>query len=108
MSDSLSTSRLFEPTVVGGLRLAHRIVLAPLTRTRADVHFVPNALMVEYYTQRASVPGTLLVTEAITIAPEAGGRPHVPGIWSEEQITAWKRVSLIILLACPCNRYDHA
>ena len=49
-------------------------------------------LAVEYYRQRASVPGTLLISEAITIAPEAGGRPHVPGIWSEEQISAWKEV----------------
>ncbi|KAI0087192.1 NADH:flavin oxidoreductase/NADH oxidase [Irpex rosettiformis] len=88
-----STSRLFEPVVVGELDLAHRVVLAPLTRTRADVHFVPSELMVEYYTQRGSVAGTLLITEAVTIAPEAGGRPHVPGISSEEQIVAWKRVT---------------
>ncbi|KAI0821524.1 putative NADPH2 dehydrogenase chain OYE2 [Irpex lacteus] len=86
-------SHLFLPTTVGEHELAHRVVLAPLTRTRANVHFVPTDLMVEYYTQRGSLPGTLLITEAVTVAAEAGGRPHVPGIWSEEQVAAWKRVT---------------
>ncbi|KAF7377291.1 putative inactive dehydrogenase EasA [Mycena sanguinolenta] len=47
----------------------------------------------EYYTQRASVPGTLLITEATFIAPKAGGIPNAPGIWSEEQIAAWKQIT---------------
>ncbi len=90
-------SYLFSPTTVGEHELAHRVVLAPLTRTRANVHFVPTDLMVEYYTQRGSVPGTLLITEAVTVAAEAGGRPHVPGIWSERQVAAWKRVGPIVV-----------
>ncbi|KAI0686453.1 hypothetical protein BC835DRAFT_1288004 [Cytidiella melzeri] len=90
---SAPASSLFAPVVVGDLELQHRIVLAPLTRTRANAQFVPGDLMVEYYTQRAAVAGTLLITEAITIAPEAAGRPHVPGIWNDEQITAWKRIT---------------
>ncbi len=48
--------------------------------------------MKEYYSQRSKVPGTLLITEATYIAAEAGGSPHVPGIWSEAQIAAWKQV----------------
>ena len=87
-----ATSLLFQPTTVGNLKLSHRIVLAPLTRNRANPQHVHGDLAVEYYRQRASVPGTLLITEATTIAPEAGGRPHVPGIWSEEQISAWRKV----------------
>lgn len=86
------TSLLFKPIVVGNVQLQHRVVLAPLTRNRANAEHVHGDLAVEYYRQRASLPGTLLITEAITIAPEAGGRPHVPGIWSEEQISAWKKV----------------
>lgn len=92
MSAGGATSLLFKPTVVGNVQLQHRVVLAPLTRNRANAEHVHGDLAVEYYMQRASVPGTLLITEAITIAPEAGGRPHVPGIWSEEQISAWKKV----------------
>ncbi|KAF8997302.1 hypothetical protein BDQ17DRAFT_1363454 [Cyathus striatus] len=49
--------------------------------------------MKEYYTQRASRPGTLLITEATFIAPQAGGKDNVPGIWSQEQITAWKDIT---------------
>ncbi|THG93659.1 hypothetical protein EW026_g7635 [Hermanssonia centrifuga] len=89
----MSTSALFQPTQVGDLKLDHRIVLAPLTRNRANSEHVHGDMAVEYYSQRASVKGTLLIAEAITIVPQAGGRPNVPGIWSEEQINAWKRIT---------------
>jgi NADPH2 dehydrogenase len=92
-SNTEYTDRLFEPVEVGGVKLEHRVVLAPLTRTRADSQFIPGDLMAEYYTQRASVPGTLLITEAVTIAPEAVGRPYVPAIFNNEQINGWKKVS---------------
>lgn len=98
---SSSQSRLFESTKIGDLELKHRIVLAPLTRLRANADHVHGDLAVEYYRQRASVPGTLLISESITIAPECGGRPHVPGIWSEEQIQAWRKASKMPLIeAC--------
>ncbi|MBK0668176.1 hypothetical protein GZZ95_27550, partial [Klebsiella pneumoniae] len=59
-----STARLFEPLRLGGLRLAHRVVMAPLTRMRATVPGnAPNALNAEYYGQRAS-EGGLIITEA--------------------------------------------
>lgn len=64
--------RLFKPLKVGNVELQHRLVMAPLTRFRADAdHNVhPNAA--EYYTQRASVPGTLIITEAVFISSRAG------------------------------------
>ncbi|KAH9476285.1 Chanoclavine-I aldehyde reductase fgaOx3 [Psilocybe cubensis] len=85
---------LFQPIRVGDLDLSHRVVLAPLTRFRADDKHVPLPdLVAEYYAQRASIAGTLLITEATFIAPKAGGYPYVPGIWSEDQIKAWKKVT---------------
>ena len=89
------TEALFTPTLVGGLPLQHRVVLAPLTRNRANAKHVPLDIVAEYYAQRGSVPGTLLVSEAVTIAPQAGGRAHVPGLWSDEQVAAWKKVSAL-------------
>lgn len=73
--------KLFEPIQVGDLSLLHRVVLAPLTRFRGTDAHVPGPTMPEYYAQRASVPGTLLVTEATFIAAKAGGYANVPGIY---------------------------
>jgi NADPH2 dehydrogenase len=90
-----SLPKLFQPANLGALQLKHRIVLAPLTRYRSSLEHVPTLpLMKEYYTQRASTPGTLLFTEATFIAARAGGYPNVPGIWSDEQIAAWREVRL--------------
>ncbi|KAF8997298.1 hypothetical protein BDQ17DRAFT_1544439 [Cyathus striatus] len=77
------------------IELQHRVVLAPLTRFRAGKKsHIPNVPLVkEYYTQRASRPGTFLITEATFIAAQAGGIDNVPGIWSQEQITAWKEIT---------------
>ncbi|KAJ6555716.1 hypothetical protein B0H10DRAFT_1847694 [Mycena sp. CBHHK59/15] len=91
---SSTTSKLFEPLKVGTAALQHRVVLAPLTRYKASTEHVPYLPLVsEYYGQRASRPGTLLITEATVIAARAGGYAHVPGIWSPEQIAAWKVVT---------------
>ncbi len=91
-----SSSKLFTPLKVGAIELKHRVVMAPLTRYRntAKGH-VPLDFVKEYYGQRASTPGTLIITEATIIAPQAGGDDHLPGIWSEDQIAAWKGVSNI-------------
>lgn len=86
------TPRLFQPINVGSTQLKHRLVMAPLTRFRSPKH-VPTELVAEYYEQRASVEGTLLITEATFISPEAGGYDNVPGIWNEEQVAAWKKVT---------------
>ncbi|GBE84579.1 Probable inactive dehydrogenase [Sparassis crispa] len=91
---SPSNPALFRPTKVGYNTLAHRVVLAPLTRMRADAEHVHGELAVAYYAQRAHVPGTLLITEGTYISPRAGGYPHVPGIWNDAQIAAWKRVRI--------------
>ncbi|KAJ7673852.1 hypothetical protein DFH06DRAFT_750779 [Mycena polygramma] len=90
-----SSPKLFQPTNVGPLQLKHRVVLAPLTRYRSSIpgHVPTLPLMKEYYTQRASTPGTLLITEATFIAARAGGDAGIPGIWSEEQIAAWKEIT---------------
>ncbi|KAJ7155101.1 hypothetical protein C8R46DRAFT_1116989 [Mycena filopes] len=89
-----SNSKLFEPVKVGNVELQHRVVLAPLTRYKSDASHVPYLPLVsDYYAQRASKPGTLLITEATFIAARAGGYPHIPGIWSPAQIKAWKSVT---------------
>ncbi|KZT71225.1 NADH:flavin oxidoreductase/NADH oxidase [Daedalea quercina L-15889] len=94
MSESVPViPKLFQPTIVGKHALSHRIVLAPLTRFRASKEHVPGEYALEYYSQRASVPGTLLITEAAFISPFAGGLDNVPGIWNDEQVDAWKRVT---------------
>jgi NADPH2 dehydrogenase len=91
----MSTSKLFQPVKVGSQTLQHRIVLAPLTRFRSTPkgHVPVNPLMKTYYAQRSIRPGSLLITEATFISPQAGGYDWVPGIWNEEQINAWKEVS---------------
>jgi len=99
----MSVSKLFSPIRVGQLNLAHRIVLAPLTRFRANEAHVHGDLAVTYYGQRASQPGSLLVTEATFIAAEAGGLNNVPGIWNDDQIKAWRRVSLVGIYALHCS-----
>ncbi|KAH9851129.1 NADH:flavin oxidoreductase/NADH oxidase [Lenzites betulinus] len=89
----MSTPALFQPIQVGDIKLGHRVVFAPLTRFRADAAHVHTDLGVEYYKQRASVPGTLLITEATYITAQAGGMPHVPGIWNDAQVAAWKKIT---------------
>ena len=67
--------------------------MAPLTRYRANDAHVHTSLATEYYSQRASVSGTLLITEATFISPRASGYANAPGIWSKDQIEAWKNVT---------------
>ncbi|KAH9044851.1 FMN-linked oxidoreductase [Lactarius hengduanensis] len=86
-------AKLFQPIRVGTANLQHRVVLAPMTRCRADAQYVHGPLAVEYYKQRTSVPGTLAITEATFIAAQAGGYKNIPGIWSDKQIAAWKSVT---------------
>ena len=81
---------LFDPLTAGALHLANRIAMAPLTRNRAP-GAVPNALMAEYYTQRASAG--LIVTEATAISPQGQGYADVPGLYSTEQLDGWRRVT---------------
>ncbi|KZT00769.1 NADH:flavin oxidoreductase/NADH oxidase [Laetiporus sulphureus 93-53] len=93
MSSTATVPKLFQPIKVGGRTYAHRVVMAPLTRFRANKAHVHGDLAVEYYRQRSTVPGTLIITEATFIAAKAGGYKNVPGIWSDEQVVAWKAVT---------------
>lgn len=87
------SSKLFEPLRIGRITLDHRVVMAPLTRLRADENHIPQAMSATYYEQRASVPGTLLITEATLISPAGGGGAHVPGIYTDDQVRGWKRIT---------------
>jgi 2,4-dienoyl-CoA reductase-like NADH-dependent reductase (Old Yellow Enzyme family) len=84
-------SQLFEPLQAGELSLPNRVVMAPLTRCRASAGRVPNALMADYYAQRASAG--LILTEATSVTPMGVGYPDTPGIWSEEQVEGWKKIT---------------
>lgn len=81
---------LFDPIKVGDLTWPNRIVMAPLTRTRAPAR-IPSELMAEYYAQRASAG--LILSEATSVTPMGVGYPDTPGIWSDEQVAGWKKVT---------------
>ncbi len=82
---------LFDPIQFGAIAAPNRIVMAPLTRGRASRTHVPTDLMIDYYRQRASAG--LIITEATGISQEGTGWPYAPGIWSDEQVEAWKPVT---------------
>lgn len=82
---------LFDPITIGDLQLPNRIFMAPLTRCRASAGRVPNAMMAEYYTQRA--PAGLIFSEATSVTPMGVGYPDTPGIWSAEQVEGWKQIT---------------
>lgn len=91
---SMAQSRLFQPLTIGKIQVEHRIGMPSLTRLRATDDRVPTALMKEYYSQRASVPGTLILAEGTLISPASGGGfPNAPGIWSKDQIEAWRTIT---------------
>ncbi|XP_028751460.1 12-oxophytodienoate reductase 3 [Neltuma alba] len=92
MADTTTQGRatLFSPYKMGKFDLSHRVVLAPMTRCRA-LNWIPQPAMAEYYVQR-STPGGFLITEGTLISPTAPGFPHVPGIYSEEQVGAWRKI----------------
>lgn len=82
---------IFDPITLGDLQLANRIVMAPLTRCRADEGRVPNAMMAEYYVQRASAG--LIISEATSVTPMGVGYPDTPGIWSNDQVRGWSNIT---------------
>ncbi|MCU1715660.1 alkene reductase [Pseudomonas sp. 5P_3.1_Bac2] len=84
-------SSLFNPLQLGELTLNNRIIMAPLTRTRAEAGRVPGPLNAEYYAQRASAG--LIISEATSISPLAVGYPDTPGIWSDAQVRGWSNVT---------------
>ncbi len=85
-------ANLFDPITVGDLQLKNRIIMAPLTRSRATGGArVPNALMAQYYRQRASAG--LILSEATSVTPQGVGYADTPGIWSDAQVEGWKLVT---------------
>jgi len=84
-------SALLGPVKIGDWDLPNRVVMAPLTRCRSSAGRVPNALMAEYYTQRASAG--LIISEATSVSAAGVGYPDTPGIWSEEQVEGWKQIT---------------
>lgn len=83
-------SILLEPVQLGDLKLKNKIVMAPLTRCRADENRAPTDMMAKHYAQRASAG--MIITEATSISPMAVGYPSTPGIWTDIQIQGWKKV----------------
>ena len=85
-------SKLFTPVKLGAFELQNRLVMAPLTRSRAaNPGRVPNDLMAEYYEQRATAG--LIITEATAVDPMGVGYANTPGIWSKDQVEGWKKIT---------------
>ena len=85
------TDPLFNTLKAGAFELRNRIVMAPLTRCRASEGRVPNDMMAEYYEQRSDFG--LILTEATSVDAMGVGYPDTPGIWSDEQVVGWKKVT---------------
>src|SRR5580658_6603920 len=88
---SNNTMNLFSPITLGDYSLRNRVVMAPMTRSRADAQGVPSPLAVEYYGSRADAG--LIVTEGTGPSPMGMGYPRTPGIYSPAQIDAWRKVT---------------
>ncbi|WP_144112802.1 alkene reductase [Paraburkholderia sp. BCC1886] len=86
-----SVSPVLQPATIGHLELKNRIVMAPMTRSRADDAGVPPDYAADYYAQRANAG--LIITEATNISAQARGYPRTPGIWTDEQVVAWKQIT---------------
>lgn len=87
----MTEKTLFEPHALGGLTLANRIVMAPLTRNRAGAGLVPNELAATYYAQRASAG--LIIAEATQVSAQAQGYQDTPGLYTPAQIAGWRKVT---------------
>ncbi|KAF5374202.1 hypothetical protein D9758_004627 [Tetrapyrgos nigripes] len=92
MSTATNLSSLLKPLQLGPYTTRNRIFMSALTRNRAVPTNVPNELLVEYYRQRARSAG-LIVTEGVLVAQQGTEWPHAPGIWSQEQVQGWKKVT---------------
>ena len=107
------TSNLFRSAKIGDISLLNRIVMAPLTRSRASLNGVPTPMMVEYYSQRASAG--LIIAEATQVSQQAQGYCLTPGIYTEEQTDKWMDIvssvhnkgGKICLQLCHAGRISH-
>ncbi|WP_263368043.1 alkene reductase [Edaphobacter bradus] len=85
---------LFDPIQLGDLHLPNRIFMAPLTRLRGTSDHIPTPMMAEYYAQRASAG--LIISEGIPVDPLGVGYANVPGLWSQQQVEAWKPITAAV------------
>ncbi len=114
MPENANQNFLFTPFNLRGHSIKNRVAMSPMTRSRAGKERLPNSLMAEYYTQRASAG--LLITEGTVISTQAIGWLNTPGIYSDEQAEAWKetvdavhaRESTIFLQLWHCGRASHS
>lgn len=82
---------LFDPLQLGAIELSNRVVMAPLTRSRASAECISNELMRSYYCQRATAG--LIIAEATSVSPQGVGYPNTPGIWCSAQVEAWRQIT---------------
>lgn len=109
-----SSPHLLSPFDLSGIRLRNRVVMAPLTRGRAGHERVPNDLMAEYYSQRASA--SLIISEATTISEQGRGWVDSPGIYNDAQTAGWRKITSalhahetpIFLQLWHCGRASHS
>lgn len=87
-------ANLLDPIQIGDLMLPNRVFMAPLTRLRGTADHIPTPIMAEYYAQRASAG--LILSEGTPVDPMGVGYANVPGIWSKEQVEAWKPVTAAV------------
>ena len=87
----MSKDSLFTPLQLGAIQLRNRIIMAPLTRMRAEAGNMPTAMNARYYAQRASAG--LIISEGTAISPDAHGYPCAPGVYTAEQIAGWRLVT---------------
>src|SRR5665647_596945 len=90
-TQSADLSDLFQPVQFGPYKLSNRIVMAPLTRSRAQKGDIPSLLAPEYYRQRATAG--LIIAEATQISPQGKGYAFTPGIYNSTQVDSWKLVT---------------
>ncbi|MBU1043212.1 MAG: alkene reductase [Candidatus Omnitrophica bacterium] len=82
---------IFSKFKLGNIELANRIVMAPMTRSRATAEHIPSELMIKYYEQRASAG--LIITEGTSPSANGVGYPRIPGIYNQQQIQAWNKIT---------------
>lgn len=87
----MSNSNLFQTYKLGATTLENKVVMAPMTRSRADQQHVPTPIMAKYYEQRAGAG--LIITEGTAPSPNGAGYPRIPGIYNQDQVEAWKPVT---------------
>ena len=87
----MASASLFAACTLGRRPLRNRLVMAPMTRSRAGAGGVPNALMAEYYGQRAGAG--MVVTEGTSPSPDGLGYARIPGLWSKQQVAGWRLVT---------------